>query len=398
MENLREKLHCLKSRMETLIIIKRSCEKRLREYRKYRSMKRQKRFSHIRTEIDEMIRDTKKEVMDKRREIKATKKEIDSTEFMLGDKTIPYLNRIERIENRIRERMLSETDDDEDDDDEVIDSKDLLFTFKPRIPFKKVILPDHTKDQIFSVLAQIRNSTKIFNTWGLKDTIHYGRGTILLFTGPPGTGKTLATEAIARKLRKRVSMVNYSQLHNKWKGNTEKYVSKIFKNIKNNNNVLVFDEADAVISHRCDFDYSDSCNDNSVKSHFLHELENFEGIMIMTTNIASALDKALERRVSMSVKFEMPGYEQRLEIWKVLVGKKMPLSKDVNFEKLAKKYNFSGGHIKNSVLGAARIAVMEDSRKVKMKHFEKAAEQALKGQSILQQSSLSKNEKQDYFG
>lgn len=380
MKDLKEKLACLTGQLEELFVIRKNHENRLL---KFNSTKDSGRFRNTRKSLEANIRSIDIE-------IERIHREIETLQKMLSPKK--RLN-LRAIKEEIDED--EDEDDEDEDEDKHISSKNLLFTFKPRISFNKVILPSQVKDHILSVLAQIRKSSKIFDEWGLKNTIHYGKGTVLLFTGLPGTGKTLAAEAIAKELGKKVSIVNYSQLHNMWKGNTEKQICKVFKDAKESGNLLVFDEADGIITRRSKCDDFDIACDNGIKVYFLQELEKFEGIIIMTTNLVSSLDKALERRLSATVFFEMPAPEQRLSIWKLLIGKKMPLAQDVDLTILAKKYQFSGGHIKNAVLGAARLAVVDNSKQVCMKHFEKAAEQVTQGQSTFQNCQ---NEKQNYFG
>src|SRR4029078_9360010 len=92
----------------------------------------------------------------------------------------------------------------------------------------------------------------------------------------------------------------------------------------------------------------------------LRELEAFNGIVIFATNLAANFDSAVERRIRTHVRFEMPGLEEREEIWRVQIHpKKTPIAPDVSFRNLAERYAVSGGDIKNAILKAASAAAAE---------------------------------------
>jgi SpoVK/Ycf46/Vps4 family AAA+-type ATPase len=82
---------------------------------------------------------------------------------------------------------------------------------------------------------------------------------------------------------------------------------------------------------------------NRIQNILLQEMEDFEGIFIATTNLASNLDPAFERRLLYKIEFKQPGEEVRKKIWKTMI----PELEDVYIDILASKYNFSGGQIEN---------------------------------------------------
>lgn len=86
----------------------------------------------------------------------------------------------------------------------------------------------------------------------------------------------------------------------------------------------------------------------------LQELERYEGVIILTTNMDVLLDPALERRIALKIKFEAPEQALQAEIWKAHIPESITLSGDIDFKLLAKRYDFPGGNIKNSVLNAIR--------------------------------------------
>jgi ATP-dependent Zn protease len=123
----------------------------------------------------------------------------------------------------------------------------------------------------------------------------------------------------------------------------------------------------------------------------LRELEYFNGIVIFATNLAANFDPAFERRIRTHVLFEMPGLEERIQIWKLqLHPTKTPLASDVDFRRLAERYAVSGGDIKNAVLKAASSAAAEPGpdldKKISQRHFETAMDDVIAAHSIMQQS------------
>jgi SpoVK/Ycf46/Vps4 family AAA+-type ATPase len=123
----------------------------------------------------------------------------------------------------------------------------------------------------------------------------------------------------------------------------------------------------------------------------LRELEAFNGIVIFATNLAANFDPAFERRIRTHVRFEMPGAEEREQIWRVQIHpKKTPLASDVDFHELADRYEVSGGDIKNAVLKAASSAAAVDGpefgKRIHQRHFEQAMDEVLTAKSVMQQS------------
>jgi AAA+ superfamily predicted ATPase len=123
----------------------------------------------------------------------------------------------------------------------------------------------------------------------------------------------------------------------------------------------------------------------------LRELESFNGIVIFATNLAANFDPAFERRIRTHVLFEMPGPEERTQIWRLQVHPdKTPLAANVDFKKLAERYVASGGDIKNAVLKAATAAAAtpgpDIGKKISQQHFEAAMEQVIAARQIMRQS------------
>ena len=190
-------------------------------------------------------------------------------------------------------------------------------------------------------------------------------GITSLFYGYPGTGKTESVLQLAKQTGRDIMKVDISQTKSKWFGDSEKIVKKIFttyrefKNTSKKAPILLFNEADAVISKRKDSNSSNVAQtENAIQNIILEELENFEGIFIATTNLADNLDTAFERRFLFKVEFHKPKIEVKAKIWKAKL-KKLKLSDCV---KLAEKFNFTGGQINNIVRKSEMAEVIENTK------------------------------------
>src|SRR2546421_2260704 len=191
----------------------------------------------------------------------------------------------------------------------------------------------------------------MYRRWGLKKVVKKTKGLSLLFAGPPGTGKTMAAEAISSELGRPMHVVNYAQLENMWVGETEKNIEHVFKAALDAGAVLFFDEADAVFQRRGVMATPWMNRDVNV---LLSQMENYPGIVILATNLARVMDRALDRRIDIAVEFPVPDAVLRRQIYERLVPDEAPLAKGVDFDRLATKYALSGGSILNLVRQAKR--------------------------------------------
>lgn len=254
-----------------------------------------------------------------------------------------------------------------------------LYTMlEPRATLGDVILSPSTLESIGDALVELKHKRLIFKKWGLADVVRKNKGVSMLFVGQPGTGKTLTAEAIACELRRPLMIVNYAHLENMWVGETEKNVEAVFKAAEEAGAVLLFDEADAVFHRR---GHSAMPWTNRDVNVLLKHLEEFPGVVILSSNLSKVMDKALDRRIDIAVEFEMPNAQLRERIFRKLVPKKAPLADDIDFAELARKFELSGGSILNVVRQAMRMAARaKRNRRITMAHFVKAAErEAQKG-------------------
>jgi SpoVK/Ycf46/Vps4 family AAA+-type ATPase len=271
-------------------------------------------------------------------------------------------------------------------------AKRAVETITPQRTLADVILPPVTRRALDEALSQVRSHALIFRTWGLGERHSTGLGLVFNFAGPPGTGKTICAEAIANALGMQLLVVRYAELESMWAGETPKNVSGVFRLAAEQRAVLFFDEADAIAARRSvGVQQAYQREANTVVNVLLRELEQFNGVVIFATNLAANFDPAFERRIRTHVLFEMPGVEERAQIWRVQFHpQKTPLADDVDFPALANRFAVSGGDIKNAVLKAATAAAAEpgpdEAKRIHQRHLERAMTEVVGAKSTMQQS------------
>ena len=211
-------------------------------------------------------------------------------------------------------------------------------------------MPAHAAEQVNSALAVAYHKETLLKTWGLESVLKNGRAVVMNFYGPPGTGKSMLADAIAKKLGTKILSVNYSQLESKYVGVKCQKISKhVFQQAKEQNAVLIFDEADSFLGKRLtNVSQSADYGVNITRSVMLMELDQFDGVVIFTTNLLSNYDEAFYRRILASVEFSLPDEEGRRRIWETHLTNKIPLHQDVTVEHLVSSFhNISGADIKD---------------------------------------------------
>jgi SpoVK/Ycf46/Vps4 family AAA+-type ATPase len=277
-------------------------------------------------------------------------------------------------------------------------SRRVVESVVPRRSFDDVILPPSTRRTLDQALAHVTSHDLIFNRWGLGQRHPTGLALAFNFAGPPGTGKTICAEAIAHALGRRLLIVRYAEVESMWMGETPKNVSALFRLAREENAVLLFDEADAIAARRsATLEHGVLRETNTVVNVLLQELESFDGVVIFATNLAANFDPAFERRIRTHVLFEMPGVEEREQIWRVQMHPTLtPLADDVNFRELAEKYEASGGDIRNAVLKAAMAAAGEPGgdafKAIHQRHLEEGIRDVLAGKRVMRQSLFDRDE------
>ena len=219
-----------------------------------------------------------------------------------------------------------------------------------------LILPAEEKQQIQEGMDHIRYRYQVYEQWGFKHKLRYGQGLSMLFEGPPGTGKTMAASIIGNELGLPVFQVDLSRVMSKYIGETEKSLGRMFDLAEKSNAILFFDETDALFGKRSEIKDSHDKYANVETSYLLQKMEEYRGVVIMTTNLLSNIDAAFLRRISYIIHFPFPDGDQRRLLWRTAFPAQAPLDEDVDLEFLAKTFEMSGAMIKNSAVSAAFLA------------------------------------------
>lgn len=224
---------------------------------------------------------------------------------------------------------------------------------EPRYSLEDIILPAAVKEQILDVATYADNSYRVFELWGFKTTHKYSKRIGVNLYGAPGTGKTMAAHAIAKKLGRKIIVVNYADIESKYVGETPKNIRRAFDAAKKSDSILFFDEADAILSKRVtNMTQAVDVSVNQTRSVMLMLMNEYQDFIIFATNFIENFDPAFMRRISIHIKFELPDYECRVKLWRMYIPAELPNNIDVS--ELAEKFaGISGSDIANAMLNAA---------------------------------------------
>ncbi len=248
---------------------------------------------------------------------------------------------------------------------------DLARKIDPRHGWDDIVLPADALEQLREVCRQAVHRPLVLGQWGFERKLSYGKGLNVLFSGPPGTGKTLAAEVIARDLGLDLYQIDLSRVVSKYIGETEKNLDKIFTEARTSNAILLFDEADALFGKRSEVKDAHDRYANIETGYLLQKMEEYEGIAILATNLRGNLDEAFIRRMSFCVEFPFPREEERRLIWEKIWPSQAPRRTDLPLERMADRFEISGGNIKNIALAAAFLAA-HDGAEIAVRHLLRA--------------------------
>jgi hypothetical protein len=240
----------------------------------------------------------------------------------------------------------------------------------PRVNFDDLVLPD----SVASSLRQLANWARHRDELMAQGTLRRnGRGIAALFAGNPGTGKTLAANVIAEELSIDLFQVEISAVVDKYIGETEKNLEKVFQAAEALDVVLFFDEADALFGSRSEVKDARDRYANQEIAYLLQRMESFDGITILATNLRGNLDRAFSRRMSFIIHFPDPDAPIRRRLWTHLLQQLdgTDAADPVDVEFLADVAEVTGGDIRNIVLAAAYDAISV-GEKVGMRHVAEA--------------------------
>ena len=192
------------------------------------------------------------------------------------------------------------------------DIGELAIRVIPRFNNEELILP-HKQSVLFNeILKAMESLTEVHYGWGT-GKVWNESGISVLFAGPPGTGKTMGAEILAIKLDLPMYRIDLSQVVNKYIGETEKNLKRVFDVADVSDMILFFDEADSLFGRRTEVSDAHDRYANLEISYLLERMERFKGLAILATNRKKDLDEAFLRRLRYIVDFPLPDAEERQE-------------------------------------------------------------------------------------
>ena len=241
----------------------------------------------------------------------------------------------------------------------------LARRIEPVVGWPDLVLPGPIVEQLHELTARARHRDLVLDTWGMGRRSSKGRGITALFAGDSGTGKTMSAEVIAGELGLDLYVIDLSTVVDKYIGETEKNLDRVFSEADRVNGILLFDEADSIFGKRSEVKDARDRYANVEVAYLLQRMEQFDGMAILTTNLRSNVDEAFVRRLDAIIDFPMPELDDRLRLWRTNLPAGLPLAADIDHEFLARAFKLSGGNIRNVAVGAAYRAA-EAGRSVAM--------------------------------
>ncbi len=224
-----------------------------------------------------------------------------------------------------------------------------------------IVLPPRPLRQLRQVCLSIKHRPTVYGRWGFDRKLALGKGLVVLFEGPSGCGKSMAAQIIAGELGAPgpgldLYQIDLSGIVSKYIGETEKNLNTIFEAAKHSNGILFFDEADALFGKRGETKDAHDRYANIEVAYLLQKMEEYDGIVILATNLGNNIDEAFHRRLHHTVEFPFPDAEYRERIWRNAFPVETPLASNIDFGFLARQFELAGGNIRNIALAGAFLA------------------------------------------
>jgi ATPase family protein associated with various cellular activities (AAA) len=215
-----------------------------------------------------------------------------------------------------------------------------------------LVVPPELSHELEDFVLRCRLRDGLAEGFGAALQARYRPGVRALLVGPSGTGKTLAASWIATRLGSPLFRVDLSAISSKYIGETEKNLSQLLSRAEENEIVLLFDEADSLFGKRTEVRDAHDRFANAQTNFLLQRLENYDGIVLLTSNSRARFDSAFARRLDVILEFPFPGPEERRALWLAHLGESHTLT-PAEINHVAVVAEISGGQIRNAVLSAA---------------------------------------------
>ena len=232
----------------------------------------------------------------------------------------------------------------------------LARRIEPEVGWDDLVLPAPILAQLRELAGRARHRERVLDEWRMRPGGGRGRGITALFAGDSGTGKTMSAEVVAGSLGLDLYTVNLATVVDKYVGETEKNLERIFTEAAGVNGVLLFDEADAIFGKRSEVRDAHDRYANIESAYLLQRMETFDGLAVLATNLRANLDEAFTRRLDVVVDFPVPDEPARRALWDRCLGRRAPRDGDLDLDFLASAFDLAGGHIRSAAITAAYLA------------------------------------------
>ena len=223
------------------------------------------------------------------------------------------------------------------------------------LAWSDLVLDRHTMEQLDEIKIWLEQGSRLMNEWEMSKRLKPGYKA--LFHGAPGTGKTLTAALFGKLANLDVYRVDLSMVISKYIGETEKNLEKVFKKAEHKNWILFFDEADALFGKRTSISDAHDKYANQEIAYLLQRLEDYNGLVILSSNMRSNVDEAFGRRLQSIIHFPMPKATERANLWLQSFSTHAVLSSDIDMNYIAEKFELAGGSIINVVQYASLMAL-----------------------------------------
>jgi vesicle-fusing ATPase len=233
----------------------------------------------------------------------------------------------------------------------------LASAVTPRFGLDELVLPPAQARQMREIVAAMGVLGRVHHEWGTAQAWNES-GLSVLFCGPPGTGKTMAAEALARELALPMYRIDLSQVVDKYIGETEKNLRRVFDAAETGDCLLFFDEADALFGKRTEVRDAHDRFANIEISYLLERMERLKGLAVLASNRRKDLDEAFTRRLRHILEFPMPGAAERERLWRQAFPARVAVD-EVDAGWLAQQFEMAGGHIRSAAFNACLLAASQ---------------------------------------
>lgn len=248
----------------------------------------------------------------------------------------------------------------------------LAVRLEPKGAWDGLVVSEQTLGKLLELERRCRHRERLLEQLGPAYERRANRGVRALLGGPSGTGKTLAARTLAAVLGMDIYRVDLAAVVNKYIGETEKNLNQVLSRAEELDVILLLDEGDALMAKRSDVRSANDRYANLETNYLLQRLEQYQGIILVTTNAAEYIDQAFKRRMDVAIDFQSPQGQERYQIWQLHLPAPNGID-PASRELVAMRCELNGGQIRNAAMHAALLA-MDDGGRVELRHLEAAVQ------------------------